>query len=84
MQTQTSPKQAPAQAQSPIACSYLVLDFTATVGVDATAARSCFLLLAQLLRSAGVTVVFANASFRVLALLRANGVVREGDVVIAR
>jgi len=65
-----------------ILTEYLVLDFTAVIGVDATAARSCFLMLVQLMRSANVTVVFANMNSHVETLFRAHSVVTETDIVI--
>ena len=52
------------------------------VGVDATATRSCFLMLVQLMRSANVTVVFACMSPALEALFRAHKVIGEKDVVI--
>ncbi len=51
-----------------------VLDFSAVVGVDATATRSCFLMLVQLMRSANVAVVFANMTHSLEALFRAHKV----------
>ena len=38
-----------------IMTEYLVLDFTSVVGVDATAARSCFLMLVQLMKVSSTT-----------------------------
>ena len=35
---------------------FLLLDFSAVLGIDATSARSCFLMLVQLMRAAGVKV----------------------------
>ena len=52
------------------------------VGVDATATRSCFLMLVQLMRSASATVVFACMSPALEALFRAHKVIGEKDVVI--
>ena len=69
---------------NPNATEYLVLDFTHTSGVDATAARSCFLMLMQLMKASHVTVVFANMSPSVRSVLTANGVIRPRDVVIPR
>lgn len=59
-----------------------VLDFAAVVGVDATATRSCFLMMVQLMRSANVTVVFANMSASLEALFRVHKVIGVQDVVI--
>jgi hypothetical protein len=61
---------------------YLVLDFTEVLGVDATAARTCFLTLVQFMRTAHVTVVFANANTRIEELLRAHRVMNEDSIVI--
>ena len=35
---------------------FLLLDFSTVIGIDATSARSCFLMLVQLMRAAGVKV----------------------------
>lgn len=58
---------------------HLVFDFEHVLGIDATAARACFLMLKSLLRAAGVRVHFAAASPRVARLLRGHGVVGEGE-----
>ena len=58
---------------------HLVFDFEHVIGIDATAARACFLMLKSLLRSAGVKVHFAAASPAVARLLRGHGVVAEGE-----
>ena len=39
---------------------FLLLDFSAVLGIDATSARSCFLMLVQLMRASGVKVVFGS------------------------
>jgi hypothetical protein len=49
---------------------YVVLDFTLVVGVDATAARSCFLMLMQLMRCCGITVAFTGLATPIENLLR--------------
>ena len=59
-----------------------MLDFSAVVGVDATATRSCFLMMVQLMRSAKVTVVFANMNASLEALFRVHKVIGDNDVVI--
>lgn len=59
-----------------------MLDFSAVVGVDATATRSCFLMMVQLMRSAKVTVVFANMTASLEELFRVHKVIGENDVVI--
>ena len=56
---------------------FVVMDFSAVVGVDATAARSCFLLLTRLLRSSQVRVVFTGMTRDIERLLRSNGVLDE-------
>ncbi|CAM9577827.1 unnamed protein product [Phaeothamnion confervicola] len=57
---------------------WIVLDFTGVVGVDATAARVCFLMLKHLLRASGVTLVFAGLRPKIRALLQAHAVVQPG------
>lgn len=52
------------------------------VGVDATATRSCFLMMVQLMHSANVTVVFTNMSASLEALFRVHKVIGAQDVVI--
>jgi len=61
---------------------YVVLDFTNVTGTDATAARSCFLMLMQLMRASGVTVAFTGLQQPVEKLLRAHRVIKDDDVVI--
>lgn len=61
---------------------YLILDFTGVMGVDATAARACFLTLVQFMRTANVTVVFAHLSKPVEDLLRAHNVLNDESVMI--
>jgi MFS superfamily sulfate permease-like transporter/CRP-like cAMP-binding protein len=61
---------------------FLVLDFLKVFGIDATATRSCFLMLSQLMRQAGVSVVFTNMRAHVESTLRANDVIAATDVVI--
>ncbi|CAM9197690.1 unnamed protein product, partial [Ectocarpus sp. 4 AP-2014] len=59
----------------------VILDFSNVVGVDATAARSCFLMLKIVLRTSGADVVFSGATRRVQALLRSHGVITDDDPV---
>jgi SulP family sulfate permease len=59
-----------------------VLDFTSVIGVDATAARSCFLMLTQLMKAARVTVVFTSMSEEVEALFRAHAVINAQTTVV--
>lgn len=61
---------------------FLVLDFSETTGIDATATKSCFLMLSQLMKASRVTVVFANMSRSIEQLFASNGVTRDGDIVI--
>ena len=61
---------------------YLVLDFASVFGVDATAARSCFLMLVQLMRTANVVVVFTGLSTHIEDILRVNDVITSEDIVI--
>ena len=61
---------------------YVVLDFTDVTGVDATAARSCFLMLMQLMRASGITVAFSGLAVPIENLLRAHRVIKDDDVVI--
>jgi SulP family sulfate permease len=63
---------------------YLVLDFSNVMGVDATAVRSCFLMLVQLMRASGVTVVFTDLNPAVLSLFTAHNVIQTDDVVIPK
>lgn len=61
---------------------FAVLDFSNVLGVDATAAHSCFLLLTKLLVASKVTPVYTQLSAGVERLLRAQGVLGEGCVYI--
>eukprot|EP01034_Spumella_vulgaris_P025301 gene25301-31741_t len=65
-----------------VSTEYLVLDFSHVLGVDATAARSCFMMLVQLMKRSGVTVVFAHMSYSIESMLRNQRVIKEGDIVI--
>lgn len=60
---------------------HLVFDCEHVIGIDATAARACFLMLKSLLRMAGVKVHFAAASPPVARLLRGHGVVGEKEAI---
>ena len=61
---------------------FLILDFEKVFGVDATAIRSCFSMLAQIMRTSKVTLVFASLSEPLEARLRQNGVITNRDIVI--
>jgi hypothetical protein len=63
---------------------YLVLDFEHVLGVDATAARTCFLMIVQLMRASNIYVVFTELSAQIEDLLRAHGVLRSDDIVIPK
>lgn len=58
---------------------FVVFDFSRVSGVDATAARACFLALKVLLDRAEVSVVYCGMRPRIEALLRANGVLPLAD-----
>ena len=59
-------------AQS-LTTEFLILDFEQVFGVDATAIRSCFAMLAQIMRTSQVTLVFASLTDELEARLRQNG-----------
>lgn len=61
---------------------FLILDFEGVFGVDATAIRSCFSMLAQIMRTSKVTLVFASLSEPLEARLRQNGVITNRDIAI--
>ena len=71
------------EGENDVRTEFLVLNFTEVSGVDATAARSCFLMLVQLLRNAGATVVFACPRKDIRQLLEAHGVILSTDKVTA-
>jgi hypothetical protein len=73
---------APVLYEDEITTEYLVLDFTDVKGVDATAARSCFLTLVHLMKNANVTVVFASLSQQLQDLLKAHHVVDYHSIII--
>lgn len=62
---------------APQRVKFVVMDFTYVIGVDATAARACFLLLSGLLKASGVIVVYTQMSESVEKLLRAHGVIAD-------
>lgn len=65
-----------------VTTEFLVLDFSDVMGVDATAARSCFLTLVHLMKNAQVRVVFANLNAKLETLLRSHRVLDEESIVI--
>lgn len=54
---------------------YLVLDFSQVSGIDATAARSCFIRLKQLSDERGVIMILCNMKDRIYRLLKNHGVI---------
>eukprot|EP00911_Craspedida_sp_UC1_P000094 UC1_evm1s78 len=56
---------------------YLLLDFARVPGVDATAARSCFIRLKQLTEERGVTMIMTGMRGRIRRLLIAHEVIPE-------
>jgi len=67
--------------ESPYAASertrFLVLDFNAVTGLDATAGRTCFLSLKQLLLQKKITLVFCAVSPDIVRLLKGQQVLSE-------
>jgi len=61
---------------------FAVLDFSRVLGVDATAAHSCFLSLTKLLKASNVVPVYTQLNPEVERLLRAQGVIDEDCVYI--
>jgi len=68
------PVVAPLRAASPT--KFVLFDFTAVSGLDATAARSCFLNLCKTLAPFGITIVFGGVppAGRIEALLLGHGI----------
>ncbi|CAM9527246.1 unnamed protein product [Scytosiphon promiscuus] len=62
----------------------VILDFSNVASVDATAARSCFLMLKLVLSTSGAEVVFSGATRKIQALLRSHGVITDDDPVFNR
>jgi SulP family sulfate permease len=56
-----------------------VLDFYHVTGVDATAVRTCFLILRQKLAVHGVTLIFTGMPPSIAKLMRAQGVLTFED-----
>eukprot|EP01043_Picozoa_sp_COSAG02_P072980 COSAG02_NODE_13992_length_1323_cov_1.394608_1_plen_378_part_01 len=57
--------------------AYVVIDMHAVNGVDATAARSCFLALVQMLRPYGIPLCLAHVTPALERLMRAHGVLSD-------
>jgi SulP family sulfate permease len=56
---------------------FVVFDFSQVSGIDATAARACFLRLKNLLRASKVVVVYSELTHSIEGLLRAQGVIDD-------
>jgi len=72
----------PNEKKKSLSTEYLILDFERVIGIDATAARSCFLMLVQLMHQSHVVVVFTNMRKQIEESLRANQVITDRDIVI--
>ena len=72
----------PNEKKKSLSTEYLILDFERVIGIDATAARSCFLMLVQLMHQSQVVVVFTNMRKQIEESLRANLVITDRDIVI--
>ena len=59
---------------------YVVLNFSRVNGMDATAIRSCFIVLKQLLQQHHISLVFTNVNKTILKAFQAHGVI-SSDVV---
>ena len=57
-----------------------ILDFSGATGLDASAARSCFLMLKQVLRVHGIRCVFVVSSPDIRALLVAHQVIAPPSI----
>ena len=57
----------------------VILDFTEATGLDASAARSCFLMLKQLFKTHDIECVFVISSKKIRALLEAHDVIELGE-----
>lgn len=63
---------------------YVILNLLHLTGIDATAARTCFFMIEQLLRDSGVTIVlFTCANVEIVQILRAHKVIRVDDIVMS-
>lgn len=63
------------EEQKVLPTQFVIVDFEDVNGVDATAARSCFLQLKHILQSYGISLLLAGMRPRVKTLLRAHGVI---------
>ncbi|KAE9328076.1 hypothetical protein PF008_g16261 [Phytophthora fragariae] len=69
----------PAPDESVQPTEFVIMDFARVSGMDATAARSAFLILQNYCRIRGINVVFANATSDVRGLLIKNNVAGESS-----
>ncbi|KDO21464.1 hypothetical protein SPRG_12507 [Saprolegnia parasitica CBS 223.65] len=67
----------PSESKNRLPTRYLVLDFKRVTGMDATAARSCFMILQELCSSHKIDVIYANVLPSVSRLLINNDIVDE-------
>jgi MFS superfamily sulfate permease-like transporter len=77
----SSPAQASGSTVPQNRIRWLIFDFSQVVGIDATAARSCFLMLKSLLKGAHIRLIFASPGPVIERLLRGHGVLDEEDSV---
>ncbi|ETW00146.1 hypothetical protein, variant [Aphanomyces invadans] len=79
---------APSESTNRLPTRYLVLDFKRVTGMDATAARSCFLILRELCASHRIDVLYANVLPEIQTLLLNNEIAddtsfhRNGDAAV--
>ncbi|KAF0691272.1 Aste57867_17450 [Aphanomyces stellatus] len=69
----------PTESTNRVATRYLVLDFKQVTGMDATAARSCFLILRELCASARIDMLYAHVLPEIQTLLLNNDIVEATD-----
>ncbi|RHX96704.1 hypothetical protein DYB25_004301 [Aphanomyces astaci] len=81
---------APSESTNRLPTRYLVLDFKRVTGMDATAARSCFLILRELCASHRIEILYANVLPEIQTLLLNNEIAdesnfhRNGDAAVER
>lgn len=69
------------QNDGDIYTQFLILDFSNVLGVDATAARACFLTLVHLMNTAQVSIVFTGMNESISSLLSAHNVLSPESYV---
>ncbi|GMG15915.1 unnamed protein product [Phytophthora fragariaefolia] len=67
----------PAPHPDGLPTEYVVMDFSRVSGMDATAARSAFMILQQHCRRHGITVIFADVLPEIRSLLLKNEIAEE-------